>query len=598
MAELLLSTTAARAGIITWNTNPGSGDWNTATNWTPATIPNSSQDTATFGVSSVTGLSVAGTYTVKGITFSPGASPYTISLGLPLAQADFTFDGVGVINNSGITQNFALTGFGLDRQSLIYFLGAATAGTDTVFRINPLGSVTFFGTSSAANAVFVNHSGSLGIGAGGTALLIFRESSTAANSTITNEGDSNYTGPGGYLLFIEDSTAGNAFITNKGQGSLGSVLLFGGNATAGTATVVSERNSDGAGATVQFGGSASADHANFTIQGGAGTTYTFSRCLFTESATAGDATFTMEGAALVKTPGAFLTFDNTSSAGNANLIAKSGPGEDSTGGSIVFLSDSLGGSARVTVEGTPGRGTLAIDSHAAPGVTIGSLEGAGLAVLGANNLTVGSNNLSTTFSGTILNGKNGRNGSLTKIGSGALTLTGANSYNGGTTVSAGTLLASNSSGSATGSGAVVVNGGMLGGSGTISSSVTVSSGAILAPAGGTKVQATLTIQGALTLNNGATYNYSFKAKGSKAKTDKVTANGVTLNGASINLQGTTKGSLQTGTSYTVINNTAVAPIAGTFTNLADGAIVTVNGNNLQVNYHGGDGNDLTLTAVP
>jgi hypothetical protein len=40
------------------------------------------------------------------------------------------------------------------------------------------------------------------------------------------------------------------------------------------------------------------------------------------------------------------------------------------------------------------------------------------------------------------------------------------------------------------------------------------------------------------------------------------------------------------------------PIAGTFHNLADGAIVTVNGNNLRASYTNGDGNDLTLTVVP
>jgi hypothetical protein len=49
---------------------------------------------------------------------------------------------------------------------------------------------------------------------------------------------------------------------------------------------------------------------------------------------------------------------------------------------------------------------------------------------------------------------------------------------------------------------------------------------------------------------------------------------------------------------TVINNTAAAAITGTFSNLADGAIVNMNGNNLQASYEGGDGNDLTLTVVP
>ncbi len=56
--------------------------------------------------------------------------------------------------------------------------------------------------------------------------------------------------------------------------------------------------------------------------------------------------------------------------------------------------------------------------------------------------------------------------------------------------------------------------------------------------------------------------------------------------------------MKRGTVLTVINNTSANPIIGTFSNLADGAIITVNGNNLQANYEGGDGNDLTLTVVP
>jgi hypothetical protein len=48
----------------------------------------------------------------------------------------------------------------------------------------------------------------------------------------------------------------------------------------------------------------------------------------------------------------------------------------------------------------------------------------------------------------------------------------------------------------------------------------------------------------------------------------------------------------------LISNTSADPISGTFSNLADSEIVTVNGNNLQADYQGGDGNDLTLTVVP
>ena len=52
-----------------------------------------------------------------------------------------------------------------------------------------------------------------------------------------------------------------------------------------------------------------------------------------------------------------------------------------------------------------------------PGVTIGSIEGSGNVYLGANRLTVGTNNINTSFSGVISG-----TGSLAKVGSGVLTL--------------------------------------------------------------------------------------------------------------------------------------------------------------------------------
>ena len=57
---------------------------------------------------------------------------------------------------------------------------------------------------------------------------------------------------------------------------------------------------------------------------------------------------------------------------------------------------------------------------------------------GTSNLTVGNNNASSTFGGVIRNTTGGL--SLTKIGSGTMTLTGANTYTGATTVQGGLLV--------------------------------------------------------------------------------------------------------------------------------------------------------------
>ncbi len=86
--------------------------------------------------------------------------------------------------------------------------------------------------------------------------------------------------------------------------------------------------------------------------------------------------------------------------------------------------------------------------------TIGSLAGAGSVALGSATLTSGTDNTSTTFSGTISG-----TGGLTKIGSGTLTLSGANTYSGGTTLAAGTLRLANDQ--ALGSGALTTTGSVV-----------------------------------------------------------------------------------------------------------------------------------------
>jgi len=136
---------------------------------------------------------------------------------------------------------------------------------------------------------------------------------------------------------------------------------------------------------------------------------------FHDTSTAGDGIFTNDGATVSGAGGGSTYFYDTSTAGNATLIANGGLG-GSAGGLIQFENgETGGGTARVEVFGN---GILDISGAAVSGVTTGSIEGSGLVFLGAFNLTVGSNNQSTTFSGKIF-GDTG--GSFTKIGTGILT---------------------------------------------------------------------------------------------------------------------------------------------------------------------------------
>jgi autotransporter-associated beta strand protein len=245
-------------------------------------------------------------------------------------------------------------------------------------------------------------------------------------------------------------------------------------------------------------------------------------------------------------------------------------------------------------------GYLDISGHNDSGVTVGSIEGTGDVFLGANNLSVGSNNRSTTFSGLIQDGFSGTGGgSLTKIGRGTLILTGANTYTGGTTIEEGQLLVDNTTGSGLGSGSVQVNAGRLGGNGTIAGAVTLGTGsgagATLAPGERCDDLGTITIQGPLTFNSDSRYNCGLKTR-RHAVVDTVVANGVTINGGQFVIAAHSGSALPHGTILTVIDNTAATPIAGTFGNLADGSIFTIGNNTYQVSYEGNDGNDLTLTV--
>ncbi len=269
-----------------------------------------------------------------------------------------------------------------------------------------------------------------------------------------------------------------------------------------------------------------------------------------------------------------ISFADEASAGNAALTANGGV-NGGDGGLIAFSQRSTGGTAQVRLYGN---GRLYLGGKANPVLTIGSLEGEGVVELARTNLSIGSNSLSTLYSGVIQDGTAASGGALTKIGTGVLTLTGANSYTGGTTVTEGTLVLRNTSGSATGSGPVTVRAGTLAGNGAVAGAVTVGAGngtgAFLAPSNGARKPATLTVVGGLTFKADATYNYLLQTKGRRSRTDLVVANGVTIaNGATFNLTAQINGTVQVGSSYTVLSNTSATPISGRFSNLPDRSIL-------------------------
>ncbi len=614
LLTLLLSTAnSSHAGSATWLASPATGDWNTAGNWTAGGPPNGPSDTAFFATSNNTAISLSANSEVNATVFNAAGSAFTITAS---PMFTLTISGAGMTNNSGTTQNFVADIDGAGNFGTIAFTNSATAGSLTAFTANgstlegaPGGAIQFSGTSTASNGTFTINGGDGAPDACGTqgGTMQFSGTSTAGNGifTINAATAACYASnpSGGLLEFFDSSTAGNGtFNVSSGYGLGGGVSFFGtSTAGNGTFTVVSNTTdyySSGAG--MNFYDSSSAGNGIFTITVAA-TPYGGSGIAFSGSSTAGNGIFTVNGSDGGTVIGNNIYFFNTANTSNATVIANGGL----NGGSGGTIHGSPGSMARIEIFGNGvgdyTSGSLNIDVDGGPLLlTIGSLEGNGLLIIGNANLSIGTNNLSTTFSGLMQDGYFGP-GSLTKTGNGKLTLSKANTYTSGTTVSKGTLLVTNRTGSATGTGAVQVNKGTLGGTGIITGAVTVgtgrSSGAILLPGKSATTPGILTINSALTFNSRSTYKCVLNR--STVKASKATALGVTINsGASFSFVDVGTGTLTVGTVFTVINNTSANPISGTFSNLANGSVFTSNGNNFQASYTGGTGNDLTLTVVP
>jgi outer membrane autotransporter protein len=203
VAGTCLGGGAAQAQDATWLLNPGSGDFNTASNWSTGSVP---FGTATFGVSNTTNLTVSTNTPVGGWTFNAGASDYSFTNTAAGIGQTLDFTGAGIVIHGGSVT--------IANNGDLRFFGSSTAGSANITS----GIILEFNdTSNAGNATITNEAGGL---------LLFRNSSTADSATITNNGT---------LVFAHASTAGSATIINN----LGSdQLRFEGNSTAGSAQLI------------------------------------------------------------------------------------------------------------------------------------------------------------------------------------------------------------------------------------------------------------------------------------------------------------------------------------------------------------------------
>lgn len=544
MAAMFAVSSSAPAATKTWNAATNT-NWSTSAtdlNWAESPFFWVNGDDAVFGATGVGAVNVAGAgVTARSVTLNTAG--YTISGGTITTSTNLGSTPTYLYNqNATINSNLS---FGIGQTFSVVSGMTATIGGN----INATAANTNFGIGGAGSYIF---NGSIGSNIGG---VFFNAPSVGGNSATAT-------------FTVANTFTGQLWL-GLGVGGANNTLNFSaedqlGNGTGGSFIALQTN------ATLRYTGSVLADHQNRDLFWNTGA------ATIDITQASGDLKFNITGGALgggvagnfTKTGPGALTLASVSTgtfvpnmsrpvALNAGTLALQANGANNvlittsmtgaSGTSIKVLADAVAGAGTVRNDSLTAnwsanladmyvasggtfdiRGNLTrVDALTGGGSIINSLYRPDSGIIG-HTLTVGADNGSGNFSG-VISGTGTVNDApgevaLTKIGSGAQTLSGANTYNGTTTVSAGTLLADTAvsgTNSATGTGNVNVNAtATLGGTGQIrpgtGNKITVASGGTLAP--GASI-GTLTIDGGgtavnvLTMSSGSEFDFELGAGG-------------------------------------------------------------------------------------
>jgi len=596
-----LAATTASEAAKTWS-GTTSGAWATTTNWVENAVPGTTE-TAIFDSNSTGNLSsiaLGANRTIRGINFSTPSAAVTFVTGSTLS-IDF-----GGINMSSATQNLtlnpAVTVIGGQQDWNVasgrtLTLAAVPTRTSSGGVNNLLvgGGITFSTTGTiklgaAANAILADAQGNayatygLGNWAGTDASgNVIGVTNVAWNSSIGTSfvgpsevtGSFTQTGNGGTasILFSDSSTAQTLTFANgttfTARGVLVSPTCVGGTlAAVGNGNFRPNRVASGAGGNSPMNfiqnstlgdltvsaplSNASSSTTVSLVKAGVGkvillatngyTGGTFINAGTLQLGNGGTTGIIQSGPMVILSSGSFVSM-HSDAITLGNTISGAGPITQSGSGVLT-----LGGTNTFTGAVNINAGTVAATSLANLGSgTAININGGGLKFLGAfdpsaRTITIGSGGATfdtgtqnITFASAV---GNSGSGNFTKAGTGSLTLTQPAGWTGATNIDGGTLLVTNTTGSAT-SGAVTIGAaGGLGGTGTVAGAVTTTSGSILTP--GTSGVSTLNV-GALTLESGSVTNLEFGTGNDLVNVTN--SDGLILNGGSINLY-------QDGTNFT------------------------------------------------
>ncbi|MFT4277034.1 MAG: autotransporter domain-containing protein [Rhodopseudomonas sp.] len=531
--------------------------YNTPSNWSgPATVPDTG-NTAVFrnnGASTSLVLSGNTTRNPDGFTFEAGAPGFLIGV---LSGAQLNFNGAGIVNNSGTSQQLII-----DSSSQIDFRGSSTAADVKI--TNTGGTLLFSQTSSGGTAEVVSNGGNLALrttsgaisigslsGSGtvqATAAGVPVQSLTVGSLNTSTEFSGTFVDNGAKFALGKTGTGtltltGDSFYTggttiSSGTLQLGNGGISGsitGDITNNATLTVNRSNStslggaiSGTGQLIKLGGAILALLGDNTYTGG--TTISAGTLRVGNGATGGSIVGDVVNNGV-------LEFNRFDSIGFNGVI--SGTGSVTKLGNNSML---LGGDNTYTGGTTISGGYLQIGTGGTTGSIVGDVVNNGTLEFARSD--------AHTFSGAISGG-----GSLIKRGAGNLSLTGTSSYTGATTVEAGTLSVN---GSIAASSLTTVNAGAaLGGNGTVGT--TLINGGALAP--GNSI-GTLNVSGNLTFTAASSYMVEV----SPSSADRVNVSGTaTLGGATVNASFASGGYVER--QYTIVN--ATGGVVGTFGTLVN-----------------------------